>query len=268
MSSKVLLVLVDGMRTDSIGQCGNPEFLDFFKSGTYSFKAQTVFPPVTLPCHISLFHSIAPNRHGITTNTFVPQIRPVKGLIELLSEHKKTSAMVYTWEQLRDICTPGGHLEYCWFERQHHGTGLYDLEHRAASEAKRMILEKSPDFLFLYLGGTDIWGHDFGWMSREYLAGVENAWSCIQEIYRDLPEDYSMIITADHGGHDRNHGENIPEDMTIPVMFRGKEFAKGLEIDGLNICDLAPTIAELLGVEPDEEWEGKSILQMTEQESI
>lgn len=58
---KVLLALLDGMRPDSI---------------TNVPEAQTVFPSVTLPCHISLFHSVDPDRHGITTNTYTPQVRP------------------------------------------------------------------------------------------------------------------------------------------------------------------------------------------------
>ena len=34
MANKVLLILVDGMRPDSIPLCGDPSFEEFFKSGT------------------------------------------------------------------------------------------------------------------------------------------------------------------------------------------------------------------------------------------
>ena len=39
-------------------------------------------PSVTLPCHMSLFHSVDPDRHGITTNGYVPQVRPIKGMFD------------------------------------------------------------------------------------------------------------------------------------------------------------------------------------------
>ena len=53
----------------------------------------------------------------------------------------------------------------------------------------------------------------------------------------------------------------MPEDMVIPVIICGESFSQG-EIDGdINIMDIAPTITKLLGVEPDEEWEGKAILR-------
>ena len=55
------------------------------------------------------------------------------------------------------------------------------------------------------------------------------------------------------------HGEDVPEDMTIPVVFCGKPFRQG-EISGVNIMDIAPTIAKLLGTNPAKEWEGKPLL--------
>ena len=52
----------------------------------------------------------------------------------------------------------------------------------------------------------------------------------------------------------------MPEDMTIPVFFRGPAFEAGKVLESVNIKDIAPTITTLLGVEPDEEWEGKSLI--------
>lgn len=259
MDNKVLLILVDGLRPDAIPLCGDPGLETFFKAGTYCLKATTTFPPVTLPCHMSLFHSVDPGRHGTTTNVFAPQVRPIKGLVELLAENNKKSGFVYTWEELRDICTPGEHLEYSWFMRQYTDT-LWELEHKATAAAKSLIHDCAPDFLFLYLGGTDEWGHRKGWMSKEYLDSVKNAWDCIQEICKDLPEEYSVIVTADHGGHDRDHGKDVPEDMTIPITFHGKDFPEKYELDTCNIRDIAPTIVELLALKPDEEWEGSSVI--------
>lgn len=69
--------------------------------------AKTVVLSVTLPCHMSLFHSVVPQRHGILTNIYVPQVRPVKGLFEILTGQGKKCAMFYSWEELRDISGPG-----------------------------------------------------------------------------------------------------------------------------------------------------------------
>ena len=77
MKEKVLLISVDGMRPDGLQTCGNPFVKELEKRCSYTYEAKTVFPSVTLPCHYSMAHSVTPQRHGILTNTFVPQVRPV-----------------------------------------------------------------------------------------------------------------------------------------------------------------------------------------------
>jgi predicted AlkP superfamily pyrophosphatase or phosphodiesterase len=101
VSEKVILILVDGMRPDSLG---NIEFTQkFLKQSSYTMNAKTVMPSITLPCHMSLFHSVDPQRHGILTNTYTPQVRPIKGLCEQLKASKKKCAFFYNWEELRDL---------------------------------------------------------------------------------------------------------------------------------------------------------------------
>ena len=78
--TKVMLVLIDGMRPDSLPAVDHPFYHELLKTSRYSLRMQTVMPSVTLPCHMSLFHSVTPERHGILTNTYVPQVRPVNGL--------------------------------------------------------------------------------------------------------------------------------------------------------------------------------------------
>ena len=122
------------------------------------------------------------------------------------------------------------------------------------------LAENHIDFTFLYLGLVDEIGHAHGWMSEEYLHSVKTSWDNIDKIIKTLPEDYAVIITADHGGHDRTHGYDIPEDMVIPMVMLGNGIDSSLNIDGASIKDIAPTVAKLLGVEPDADWEGKSLV--------
>ena len=48
--------------------------------------------------------------------------------------------------------------------------------------------------------------------------------------------------------------------MTIPMFFYGKQFVPGKELSGVSILDIAPTIADIVGVPPAKEWEGKSLI--------
>lgn len=253
---KVLLILMDGMRPDALSGIGYVENLK--KRASYTLCGSSVVPPVTLPCHMSLFHSVDPSRHGTTTNTYMPQVHSVEGLCEVLSKNKKRCAMFYSWEQLRDITRPGS-LAFSFMR----SVKYHDWEECAkvcTDAAMDYIQNHDPDFTFLYMAYPDDAGHRFGYMSREYLDAVRCCWEQAERIIESLPEDYAVIITADHGGHDRTHGLEIPEDMTIPVFFMGQGVAAGKILQNTNLKDIAPTVTGLLGVETPEEWEGKSML--------
>ena len=102
---KVLLVVVDGMRPDAMVQI--PKARELMKKATYTLNGRTVFVSATLPAHMSLFHSVDTERHGTILNSFVPQVRPINGLSEVLKANGKSSAHFYTWELLRDLSRPG-----------------------------------------------------------------------------------------------------------------------------------------------------------------
>lgn len=253
MSRNVILILADGMRPDAIEHL--PYVQQLLPRCAYTMQAQTVFPSVTLPCHMSLFLGVPPERHGITTNVYTPPVRPVDGLFEQLNHMGKISAAFYDWEQLRDLWRPGC-LDYAQFTRSNEVVN--DRRHTDAAIA--YIREKTPDFVFLYMGYPDDAGHDQGWMSPHYLEAVRASWDNIRKVVEQFADSYTILITADHGGHDRIHGSDSKEDMTIPLLLLGPDFRPG-QLDGpVSILDIAPTIAKLTDVHPAREWEGRVLL--------
>ena len=253
---KILLVLIDGMRPDALADI--PQAQRMMTESTYSLDVRTVMPSVTLPCHMSLFHSVDPDRHGITTNTYTPQVRPIAGLCEQLKAAGKQCAFFYNWHQLRDLCRPGSLSYECFASGKLH---TWEKSNRMLTDAAMAhIAEYAPDFVFLYLGWVDEAGHGYGWMGEEYMRAVQSSWDDIQRITASLPEEYTVIVTADHGGHGRSHGTDCAEDMTIPLFLKGTPFTAGKVLEGANIKDIAPTVAALLGAEPAPEWEGRNLL--------
>jgi len=253
---KVLLILCDGMRPDSITAI--PQAQAIISRAASTMRAQTVIPPVTLPCHMSLFHSVDPARHGTTTNIYMPQSRPIDGLCEVLFKNGKHCAFFHGWEELRDLARPGSLMfsYYC----SGRPIGREKMNNNVTDAAMEYIQKNQPDFAFLYLGYTDWAGHQYGWLSDGYMAAIRNTWENIERVVASLPEEYTVFITADHGGHERMHGEPIPEDMTIPLIALGRDFPAGSKIENANIKDIAPTIAKLLDMPPCREWEGKSLV--------
>ncbi len=254
---KVILISIDGMRPDGFLKCKNEYVGELMKKSSYTLSAKTVFPSVTLPCHLSMFHSVPPERHGTLTNDYATPVRPISGLFEELKANKKRCGMFYGWEPLRDIGRVGS-LEASEYINAYAFEGTDGM---LTDRALDYVKLAKPDFVFLYMVETDDkGGHDNGWMTETYLDYISKAIDNVKRVIDEAGEEYTVIVTADHGGHDRTHGSILPEDMTIPMFFCGDNFEKEKALENISILDIAPTILDVMGFTPPREWEGKSIL--------
>lgn len=264
---KVILVLVDGMRPDALENTETKYLSGLRKKASYCFKASSIMPSMTLPCHTSLFLSVDPDRHGITRNTWMPMVRPIDSLFDAAKKTGLKTAMFYNWEWLRDLNAPGS-LDHSDFDvlklnyRDKPENFNKDLlgEQRMTDRVLKYIDEESPDLSFVYYGLSDESGHHFSWMSEEYIKAVDNAEKCIKKLRESLSEDWQIIVTADHGGHGRIHGTEEAEDMTIPMIFSGSAFRENHEFEEVNLKDIAPTIAKILNIKKPSEWIGKELI--------
>ena len=128
--------------------------------------------------------------------------------------------------------------------------------------ALQRIASHHPDIVFLYMVETDEkGGHDSGWMTDTYFDYIRRAMDNVQRVVEAVGETYTVIVTADHGGHDRIHGTDLPEDMTIPQFYLGRRFTPGRNLGEVSLLDIAPTVADLMGIRPSREWEGRSLAE-------
>ncbi|MBX3000293.1 MAG: alkaline phosphatase family protein [Caldilineaceae bacterium] len=252
--STVVLLMIDGTRPDAIAAAGCTHLESLRARSAYTLSASSVMPSITLPCHISIFHSVPPTRHGITTNIYIPMARPLPGLVERVRDGGKRSAFFYNWEQLRDLNRPGNlHFSYCANDCASND----DSDHATVEAAIRYREIHKPDFTFLYLGTVDEVGHRYGWMSEGYLKQLAHVDGAVGQFMASLPEDTTVLFMSDHGGHDRSHGTDMAEDMTIPWMISGPGIRQNYQIQSpVSLLDTAPTLARVLGIDPADQWEG------------
>lgn len=254
--SPVVFIMIDGLRPDARDHAALPRFDTLRAQGAWSLTARSTMPSITLPCHMTLFHSVPPERHGITTNTYSPMARPLPGLFDQARAHDKRSIAVYNWEPLRDLGRPET-LEFAWYRNsymQHDGDDL------VAEAALAALAAHQPDFAFIYLGTVDTAGHYYGWMSEGYLAQAERVDGCLGRILDALPAAAHVLVQADHGGHDRSHGTDLPEDMTIPWVMAGPRIKQGHALSSpVSLLNTAPTLAALLEIPLHREWEGQVV---------
>jgi predicted AlkP superfamily pyrophosphatase or phosphodiesterase len=252
----VVLIVIDGLRPDVLGIDLTPHLLRFRDRGAYATNAQSVVPSLTLPCHVSIFYSLPPDRHGITSNVWKPLARSLPGIVEQAAASGKRCQFFYSWEPLRNLSKPG-HLSLSYF-RDHLMDPSGDMH--MAEFAGSIIASEHPDFAFVYFGNVDIAGHHYGWMTDGYIGQVAKVDEAFDRLLRTLPKESTVLVLSDHGGHECTHGSTLPEDMSIVWMAAGPSIDQGRIIARpIDLLDTAPTVAHLLDFPPHAKWEGQRI---------
>jgi arylsulfatase A-like enzyme len=134
---------------------------------------------------------------------------------------------------------------------------------RMAEDVKRYLKYRRPNLLFVHIADPDLAGHAVGWMSLPYRVAVRRADLAVGHIWRTATErfgdDFVLIVTADHGGHDRTHGTDMPVDMTIPWIVWGQGVQQGEIGPQITTYDTAATVLWLLGIPRPENWDGEPV---------
>ncbi|HRW11367.1 MAG TPA: alkaline phosphatase family protein [Caldilineaceae bacterium] len=251
-----LFIMLDGLRPDALHQCDCPTLQGLINRGASTLRASSVMPSVTLPCHMSIFHSVPPTRHGVTTNDWQPMARPLPGLLELVKGAGKRAAAIYNWEPLRNLGRPNSLSAVTYRDCSYDVDG----DDWVTEKAIEHLSHHETDFAFVYYGTIDVAGHDHEWMSDAYLRQTERVDRNLGTLLAALPDSVHLIAQADHGGHERSHGTELPEDMTIPWIAAGPQIRQGYTIEGsVSLLDTAPTLARILGLQTPRDWEGRSV---------
>lgn len=257
-----VFVMMDGLRPEPLLSDRYKNLFTLRARSSWTLNARSLMPTITLPTHTTIFHSVPPSRHGIMTNTWVPMKAPIPGLVEVAKAAGLRCGFFYNWERLRDISRPGN-LHFTYFNdnvnTDWHGEAIL------VNEALKYLANDHPDFMFVYFGTIDEIGGAYGWMTDRYFDQIEIVDGTLGRLLDGLPPDATVLLHADHGGHARTHGTDMPEDTTIPWMVAGPGIRRGYEIQSkVTLLETAPTLARILGIEPHPEWEGHSVDEVFE----
>lgn len=142
----------------------------------------------------------------------------------------------------------------------------YDLKpSMSAVEIKDAVLkfmdEESPEFICLNFANTDMVGH-----TGSYPAILEAA-NCVDQCLQEVVEKgekmgYDFVIIADHGNSDYainpDGSPNTAHSLNpVPIIVLSD---KVKSIKSGTLRDVAPTILDLLGINPPAEMTGNSVI--------
>lgn len=264
IARKVVIISIDGLRPDALDQANAPALHGLRARGAYSASAQTVKISETLPSHASMLGGMIPEKHGILWGLPYIAWPGMNGptLFSVAREAGLNTAMVFGKDKLHYLILPGS------VDIVFGADDVPDVEIK--NQAIKIIQAGLPDVLFIHFPDTDRVGHLFGWMSPNQLQAVAFTDGLIGEIVTALEtgsylNSTLLIITSDHGGHGRFHGDDSPEDRTIPWLAAGPGVSQGLTIStAVNTYDTAATALYFLGLPIPQTWDGRPVLEIFE----
>ena len=247
--SRVIVVVLDGLRADAAPLFALPHLLRLAARGASSFSAQTVTPSVTAAAMGSLLTGVRPLDHGLASDRFrVPRPRvALQPLPRLLADagiesHAFLSALPFGYGALaRQLARRLG-VAHAVFR----GSGA--IESLAA--ARPVLSSTRRGFFLFHWPDGDRAGHAHGWTSRPYVAAARQMDEALGVL--DLltgaasdPETL-LVVLADHGGGGtdfRDHDSSHVHDRTIPLVLAGGRVATGELAPLSSLLDVPATVA-------------------------
>ena len=264
VTDHVIVISVDGLRPDAIGKFNATTLQRLMREGRYSLNAQTISISRTLPAHTSMLTGVDADVHGITWNAEKSGVGTVKVPTVFGVAHNAgfSTAAIFSKTKFHHLEVPAT-LDYVRSPRGKLALLPWPSQ-RTADYVGEYLRKAEPNLLFVHIAEADFTAHQFGWMSGTYGRAVREADLAISRILADADEhlgrgNYTVIVTADHGGHDKGHGTNDPRDMTIPWIVWGAGVQPGDTLSGIRTMDTAATALWMLGVGAPESWVGRPV---------
>lgn len=258
MGSKVILVVIDGLRDDTAAaQMG---FLEHMVEHRQAERSTVIaeMPSMSRPLYETLHTGVPPYIHGVVSNDVV-RLSKMSNIFGIASQHGLvTAAAAYFWVSELYNAAPYDPIEHHEVDNpsaniQHGRFYMADIYPDAAlfAQAERLVRHYAPDYLLIHPMGMDDTGHRFGGESAEY---ENHAIYVDQLLARLVPgwteKGYSVLVTADHGMNKNHmHGGSGLDVRNVPLYA----FLPGKKPDGekhppVSQLQIAPTVLKLLGL--------------------
>ena len=276
IANHVVLIGLDGWASYDFEKAHDvPNLRNLMEGGTFTMHKRSVIPSSSAINWASMFMGVGPEMHGYTTwgskTPEVPSITTNKNgifptIFSVIREQlpKAETGCTFEWDGIKYVIDTMSISHVCYFK-----DGWKHVEENCDSIVN-YIHDKKPVFFAPCFDGIDGIGHEKGWYTEDYYDYLARIDQCVGRIIQALKDagifdDTIIIITGDHGGHDRGHGTLDIRDMESPLVIYGKNARANNEMDGVFVqYDIAATIAYILGLDIPEAWRGKPVKQAFE----
>lgn len=226
---KVLIIGIDGCRSDALQQAHTPNIDSLIAHGLYSWDVYHLGITISGPSWSDIMTGVWENKHGVQNNqynnshyndypyflTHAKEVRPNLYGVQV-TEWAPMSDQVYNdgWDQKLKV--PDG------------------LGTPTVAAAFTQLSNPNLDAMFVYFDKVDLTGHASGFSPQNsaYITAIEFVDSCVGLVVDSLHrranyanEDWMILVITDHGGIGTGHGGNTDEERHIWWIGSGNRVA-------------------------------------------
>lgn len=267
----VLVIGIDGCRSDSLLAAKAPNIKGLAENGVVCWKAyaggdlgkKTEQVTVSGPGWASILTGVWADKHQVVNNKF--ENMNLKKVVD-----GKIAGYPHFFARIKEKA-PNAFLASIVNWKPINGKLLSDADHQDSGSdvevAKKCIAllgsDSNPSAIFLQFDEVDGAGHGntYGPQSPNYMRVVESTdrlVGMILDAMRKRPnfakEDWLVLVTADHGGINKGHGGQTPEERTVFLIANGGGLSHKVIDKEYGIVAIPPTVFRHLGIPVDPAW--------------
>lgn len=229
---KVLIIGIDGARTDAFQQANTPHIDALLSNATYTYDSWHTGITWSGPSWSTILTGVNWNKHGVTDNSFngkqFNQYPPLATLAKQIMP-SLYSAIVAEWNPLIDDITNAS-----WDRAVKVADGS---NWPTADSAVIELQNPDLDLLFAYFDKVDLTGHTttFSASNPTYISAIQDVDSAVGRVLNALyarpaysSEDWLILLVTDHGGTSFFHGGNTEGERHIWWIASGNAVATQL----------------------------------------
>lgn len=257
---KALVIMLDGLRADAVENVAGAASLRMLRDGVWrpeygcawSLAANTILdaPTMSGPNHVSIACGVTAAKHRVLRNQKNPcdHGRWPSWLVRLADARPEAKTLfAFAWDWDRDL-SPDPRVEFVYGKD----------DENAKTVAERLAATDGPDAMQWFIDRVDHAGHLSGFYpyAERYTNEVARADRTIGKALDAIAsrptfadEDWLIVVTSDHGGYARNHGQMNGPATTIPLLVVGRDVARGRMAGTPHNYDIAQTVLAHFGVD-------------------
>jgi len=222
-TKKVLIIGIDGCRSDALIQANTPNLDTLISNGVYSPDALNDDITISGPGWSAILCGVWSPKHWVTGNDFtVNNYATYPPLFKRAEDYDSAlnTVSICHWAPINDYIV------------QSHADDAINVSTDVAvsTQAVGFLNSDDPDIMFLHYDDVDHAGHSYGFSPAvtQYITAIETVDFLIGTVLAEIElrptyatEDWLILVSTDHGGVGTSHGGTSLEHQHVFVIASG-----------------------------------------------